>query len=93
MIQLPQRSGALRSVSFDVACAKDLALIDNADAVWVIVPIHYTRWYDLATLIWWLFCPADKKATVRLQFSDGKCALVRAVRVSTHHVRLRGMMK
>jgi hypothetical protein len=93
MIELPQKSGAVRTIEFEVDGAKDLALIDNADGVWVVVPIHYMRWWDLATFIWWFFCPMDKKATIKLRFTDGKQVLVRAIRVATKYVRLRGTVK
>ena len=91
MIQLGNGEGrALKSVEFHVAGARDLALVDDQDAVWVVVPIHYTRWWDIATLLWWWCCPADKKAVVKLHFGD-RTVPVRAVRVATRHVRLRGL--
>jgi hypothetical protein len=92
MIQLPAKSGAVRTIEFNVEGAKDLALIDSADGVWVVVPIHYTHWWDFATLLWWFFCPMDKKAVLKLHFAD-RSVCVRAVRVATRHVRLRGNMK
>jgi hypothetical protein len=92
MIQLPQYSGAVKSIAFNVQGARDLALVDQSDGVWVVVPIHYTKWYDFATLVWWFFCPADKKAVVTLNFPD-RSVKVRAIRVATKHARVRGTVK
>lgn len=78
----------LKSVELEVQEVRDLALISGADdSVWLVVPV---RWWDLATLIWWLLCPADRKARVRLTMHDGAKVGFRAVRVASRHVRIRG---
>lgn len=78
----------VKSIELQVAGIKDLALVSNADdSVWLVVPI---RWWDLATLIWWLFCPSDRKATVTLTMSGGEKVKFRTVRVASRHVRVRG---
>lgn len=78
----------LKSVELEIAGTKDLALISGADdSVWLVVP-H--RWWDLATLLWWVFAPNDKKARVKLTMADGAKVSFRAIRVATRHVRVRG---
>lgn len=80
----------LRSVEVEVEGTKDLALISNADdSVWLVVPL---RWWDLSTLLWWLFAPMDRKASVKLTLADGSKVSFRAVRVASRHVRIRGFM-
>lgn len=78
---------SLRSVELEVEGTKDLALIGADNSVWLVVPL---RWWDLATLIWWLFAPSDKKAQVTLTLGDNSKVKFRAVRVATRHVRVRG---
>lgn len=78
----------LKSIELELEGAKDLALISSADdSVWLVVPL---RWWDLSTLIWWLFCPIDKKATIKLNLYDNKTVHCKAVRVATRHVNIRG---
>jgi hypothetical protein len=68
--------------------ARDLALISSVDdSVWLVVPL---RWWDLSTLLWWLFVPADRRASVVLTTNDGKRVRFRAARVASRHVRVRG---
>lgn len=78
---------ALKQIEVEVAGTTDLALIGQNDAVWLVVPL---RWWDLATLLWWLFVPVDKKAKVKLNLADGSKVSLRAVRVASKHVRVRG---
>lgn len=79
---------SLKSIELELAGTKDLALVSSADdSVWLVVPL---RWWDLATLVWWLFCPSDKKAFVKLTLGDGKQVKCRAVRVASRHARIRG---
>jgi len=79
---------ALKSVEVEVEGTRDLALVSSADdSVWLIVPL---RWWDLSTLIWWLFAPADRKAQVKLTLGNGTKVSFRAVRVASRHVRIRG---
>lgn len=78
---------ALKQIEVEIAGTTDLALIGQNDAVWLVVPL---RWWDLATLLWWLFVPVDKKAKVKLTLADGSKVSLRAVRVASRHVRVRG---
>lgn len=79
---------ALKSIALEVEGARDLALISSNDAVWLVVPL---RWWDLATLVWWLFVPADRKAkNVMLTLDSGERVKFRAVRVASRHMRVRG---
>jgi hypothetical protein len=38
VIQLPERVGQVKTIEFNVQGARDLALVDNEDGVWVVVP-------------------------------------------------------
>lgn len=77
----------IKQIEMKLEGLNDLALIGANDAIWLVVPL---RWWDLATLLWWVFVPVDKKATVHLTLGDGSKVKVRAVRVATKHVRVRG---
>jgi hypothetical protein len=77
----------LKSIELQMAGIKDLALVAADDSVWLVVPV---RWWDLATIGWWLLCPADRKACVMLTMVDGSKAQFKAVRVASRHVRVRG---
>jgi hypothetical protein len=78
---------ALKQIELELEGTKDLALIANDDSIWLVVPI---RWWDLATLVWWVFAPSDRKAGVTLKMHDGSKVRFRAVRVASKHVRVRG---
>jgi hypothetical protein len=66
-----------------------LALISEADdTVWIVVP---RRWWDLATLMWWLFIPFDRKKMVKVKMRDGQVCRARAVRVASYYARVRGV--
>ncbi len=80
----------VKSVEIEVEGAKDLALLASDDSVWLVIPL---RWWDLSTLLFWLLCPADKKALVRLRMTDQEKVSFRAVRVATRHVRLSGKVQ
>ncbi len=77
------------SIEIDVTAVKmnDLALIDGSDNVWIVVP---PRWWDLATWLFWLLLPADRRAHVRLNLGSGEFLSCRAVRMAKRYVRLRG---
>lgn len=79
---------SIKHIEVELEGTKDLALIGNDDSVWLVVPI---RWWDLATLVWWLFCPADRKARVTLTLLDSKKVKLNAVRVASRHTRVRGL--
>lgn len=77
----------LKTIEVEVEGARDLALVSADNSVWLVVPL---RWWDLSTLIWWLFVPMDRKARVTLTLSGGERVSFRAVRVASKHVRIRG---
>ena len=79
---------ALKSIELELEGTRDLALISGDDSVWLVVPL---RWWDLATLAWWLLVPMDRRAKVKLtMIGSGERVSFRAVRVATRHVRVRG---
>ena len=79
---------SLKTVEVEVEGARDLALNSSADdSVWLVVPL---RWWDLSTLLWWIFAPADRKARVVLTMGGGERVPFRAVRGASKHVRVRG---
>jgi hypothetical protein len=84
--------GAVKSIAVETAGTRDLALIDGADGVWIVVPL---RWW-LSTFLLWLFLPAERRARVKLkvQHRDDPSTTVsvtmRAVRVASRHIRIRG---
>lgn len=78
---------ALKSIELELEGTRDLALIARDDSVWLVVPL---RWWDLATLGWWLLVPADRKSKIKLTLGSGEMVAFRAVRVATRHARLRG---
>jgi hypothetical protein len=81
----------LKAVELEFSGTKDLALIGGDDSVWLVVPM---RWWDLATLFFWLFLPTDRKSSVTLTLSEeggSKKVKFKAVRVATRFVRVRGL--
>lgn len=82
----------LGSVELELSGTKDLALVGGDDSIWLVVPV---RWWDFATLLFWLLIPADRKSSVTLSINDGpgvtKKVKFRAVRVATRHIRVRGL--
>ena len=80
----------LKQIEMELEGTKDLVLIDSQDGVWLVVPI---RWWDLATLLWWLLCPTDKKSKVKITLFDNKKVSFRAVRVASRYIRVRGTVK
>ncbi len=87
--------GHLKSIAIEHAGTRDLALIDGADAVWLVIPL---RWWDLATLFFWLLLPADRKAKVKMTIRDAErdttnTVSMFAVRVASRHARVRGTIK
>jgi len=79
---------SLKTVDVTVEGTRDLALISSADdSVWLVVPL---RWWDLSTLLWWVFAPADRRSRVTLTMDGGEKVSFRAVRVASRHVRVRG---
>lgn len=85
----------LKTIELELEGTRDLALISADDAVWLVVPI---RWWDLSTLLFWLFAPNDKKARVSLTITekgqDGARTRVSfwAMRVAKRHMRVRGLV-
>lgn len=79
----------VKQVQVDVQGARDLALISADDTVWLAVSL---KWWDLAALLFFFLCPADRRARVRLNLEHGVTVTVWAVRVAKKHVRLRGKL-
>lgn len=78
----------LKQIEVRLSGITDLALISSADdSIWLVVPL---RWWDLSTLLWWVFMPSDRKASATLTMTDGTKVSVKIVRVATRHVRTRG---
>lgn len=80
----------VKSIEIDVEDIRDLVLVAADDSVWLVVA---TRWWDLASLIWWWLVPSDKRARVTLRMSGEMTVSVKAVRVATRFVRVRGKVK
>ena len=78
---------AVKEVELHLEGLVDMALIGADDSIWLVVPL---RWWDLATVLWWLFCPSDRKASVKLTLYGGETVRCRAVRVAKQHFRIRG---
>lgn len=81
---------AVKEVAVELTGARDLALIGNDDSIWLVVPL---RWWDLSTLLYWLFLPSDKRAFINLRMYNGEQVRVRAARVAKRYVRLTGTYK
>jgi hypothetical protein len=77
----------VKSIELEIESTRDLALIASDDAVWLVVA---ARWWDIATWLWWWLHPSDKRARLTLTLRDERRISVKAVRVATQHVRLRG---
>jgi hypothetical protein len=80
----------VKAIEIDIEQISDLVLIASDDSVWLVVA---TRWWDLASLIWWWLCPADKRARVNLRMGAGIFVSAKAVRVATRHARVHGKLK
>lgn len=82
---------SLKAVELELTGTKDLALIGADDSVWLVVPL---RWWDLATLLFWLSVPMDRKAQVTLTVGTtegSKKVKFKAVRIATRFVRASGL--
>lgn len=79
---------AIKEIEIEVKGARDLALIDKNDGVWLVVPL---RWWDLSRLFFWMFVPFDLKATISLKMLNGQKVRFKAVRVATRHMRVTGV--
>lgn len=80
----------MRVVEVDARKHTGTALIAADDSVWVAVS---PPWFDLSTWFWWWLTPADKKAWVLINGTNGKTVRSRAIRVARKHVRIRGVVK
>lgn len=80
----------LKTIEIETEHVKDLALIASDDAVWLVVP---WRWWDFATLLWWAFCPQDRRAKVKLTLTSEEKVSFRAIRVAKRYVRVRGTIR
>jgi hypothetical protein len=78
----------VKSIQLNVEAAEDLAFISMADdSVWLVVSF---KWYDLATLAWWLLTPSTKRASILLTLHGGEQVRARCVRIARRHARVRG---
>ena len=70
------------------------AMIADDDSVWVSIQ---PKWWDLATWVWWWFCPSDRKAAVTIRVADGvggaDLVRTRAVRIAKKYVRVKNLGK
>lgn len=80
----------LKIVHLDAREHHGTALIDTEDGVWIALA---PSWWDIASWIWWFFCPIDRQAHIHMNTKAGKKVRVRAVRVAKRHVRFRGVPK
>ena len=83
------------TVEFELtAPAYGTAMIADDDSVWIAI---HPKWWDLATWIWWWFCPSDRKSAITICVNDGVGGVdrvrTRAVRVAKKHVRVRNLSK
>lgn len=83
------------TVEFELtAPAYGTAMIADDDSVWIAIQ---PNWWDLATWIWWWFCPSDRKSAITIRVDDGvggaDLVRTRAVRVAKKHVRVRNLHK
>ena len=78
----------MKIVHLDAREHHGTALVAADDSVWVAVA---PSWYDLATWLWWFFCPSDKRAHAILNTASGKQVRVRVMRVAHRHVKFRGV--
>lgn len=67
-----------------------VALVAADGSVWLAMR---PAWWDLASWIFWLFTPSTRRARVRLRVNSNFDHVVRAVRVSSIHVSVRGLGK
>lgn len=77
----------LKSIRVDLESTENLAFIANDDSVWLVISF---KWYDLATLIWWLLTPSTKRARISLTLHGGEHVSALCMRVATKHARVRG---
>ena len=71
------------SIAGTLSSLEPLALIARDGSVWIAVKV---RWWDLATVLWWLLTPADRRAWVTLHTSSGQTLRTRAVQVARRSV-------
>lgn len=76
----------VKHIEIEAGSIKDLALVDSADGIWLVTPL---RWWDLATWVWWLFTPSDRRAIVTLTNRAGVKFKCKAVRVAGRYIRVR----
>jgi hypothetical protein len=76
----------VKTIEYDVGEYHGTALIASDDSIWIAIN---PKWWDLATFLWWWFCPYDRKAWVVLNTTQGRTVRTKAIRVATKHVRIR----
>jgi len=75
----------MKVVTLDAYEQHGTAIIAPDDTVWI---AYCPRPWDLATRLWWFFCPVDKKGWMTLTTKDGRKVRTRAIRVAHRHVRI-----
>ena len=61
----------------------NVALVDPKGAVWACVS---APWWQLATWLWWLLAPAERRGWMILHTSDGRRIPTRAIRIADEHI-------
>jgi hypothetical protein len=88
-LEIQEQMSEVTELHFEMTVSSSLGLLAEHDGTfWLVVP---KRWWDLSTLIWWLFIPFDKKKCVKLTMANGSKVHCKAVRVATRYVRVRGI--
>ena len=75
----------MKVVTLDAYEQHGTALIAPDDTVWI---AYCPRPWDLASILWWFFCPSDKKGFVTLTLRDNRRVRTKAIRVARRHVKI-----
>jgi hypothetical protein len=74
----------VKIISLDARAHHGAALITADDSVWIVIALP---WWDIATRLWWWFCPTDKKALLDMCDDRGARVRARVVRIAPKHIR------
>ena len=75
----------MKVVTLDSYEQHGTALISSDDSVCV---VYAPKQWDFASMLWWWFCPGDKKGFVTLTTRDKRRVRAKAIRVAHRHVRI-----
>jgi hypothetical protein len=68
------------------------ALIAQDESVWIAIN---PKWWDLASWVWWWFCPRSRSARVLIRSRDSSGGIVnvrsKAICVARNYARVNGM--